>query len=157
MGIAKMEEDNNEIIDNRMRDSGRSCHGNTYINRYPDYPSRKSESTVVTYCVPQSAYRPTNNTYRPYTSTYRPTTASVSTTSTPTVITPKPTPIKKKIGYVQRDYEHYGIEIYFYHRPNEAVLDKLKDNGWHWHRQKKCWFRKYSTANQKFADKIIEQ
>lgn len=155
MGIAKMEEDNNEIIDNRMRDSGRSCHGNTYINRYPDYPSRKPVSSSTTYYVPQSTYRHPTSTYRPTTPTYRTTTVTIPVTPT-RVVAPKPTPIKKKIGYVQRDYEHYGVEIYFYHRPNEAVLDKLKDNGWHWHRQKKCWFRKYSTANQKFADKIIE-
>ena len=157
MGWAKTDEDIREKIDNRMRDSGRSYYGNTYINRYPDYPSRKPESTVVTYYDPQSTYRSTTNTYRPYTSTYRPTTVSVPSTSSAKELTHKPTPAKKKIGYVQRDYEHYGIEIYFYNRPDEDVLDELKDNGWHWHRQKKCWFRKYSAANQKFADKIIEQ
>ena len=156
MGIAKMAEDIREKNDERMRDSGIPYYGNTYINRYPDYPSRKSVSTSTTYHVPQSTYRSTASAYRPTTTTYRPTTVTVPVTST-RVISPKPTPVKKKIGYVQRDYEHYGIEIYFYHRPDEDVLDELKDNGWHWHNKKKCWFRKYSTANQKFADKIIEQ
>ena len=158
MGWAKTDEDIREKIDNRMRDNGRSYYWNTYINRYPEYLSRKPESTVVTYYVPKNTYhRPTTNIYRPHTSTYRPTTVSVPLTSTTKVLTPKPTLVKKKIGYVQRDYEHYGIEIYFYHRPDEDVLDELKDNNWHWHRQKKCWFRKYSAANQKFAEKIIEQ
>ena len=156
MGWAKYDEDIREKIDNRMRDSGRSYYGNTYINRYPDYPSRKSVSASTTYHVPQSTYRPTTSTYRSTTPTYRPTTVTVPATPT-RVVTPKPTPAKKKIGYVQRDHKHYGIEIYFYSRPDESVLDELKDNGWHWHRQKRCWFRKYSTANQKFADKIIEQ
>ena len=52
MGWAKTDEDIREKIDNRMRDSGRSYYGNTYINRYPDYPSRKSVSTSTTYYVP---------------------------------------------------------------------------------------------------------
>lgn len=156
MGWAKYDEDIREKIDNRMRDSGRSYYGNTYINRYPDYPSKRSVSASTTYYVPQSTYRPTTSTYRPTTPTYRPTTVTIPVTPT-RVVAPKPTPIKRKIGYVQRDYEHYGIEIYFYHRPDEDVLDELKDNGWHWHRQKKCWFRKYSAANQHFAEKIIEQ
>ena len=156
MGWAKTDEDIREKIDNRMRDSGCSYYGNTYINRYPDYPSRKPVSTSTTYYVPQSTYRSTTSTYRSTTPIYRPTTVTVPVTPT-RVVAPKPTPAKKKIGYVQRDHEHYGIEIYFYHRPDEDVLDELKDNGWHWHRQKKCWFRKYSAANQRFADKIIEQ
>jgi hypothetical protein len=156
MGWAKYDEDIREKIDNRMRDSGRSYYGNTYINRYPDYPSRKPVSSSTTYYVPQSTYRPTTSTYRPTTTTYCPTTVTVPVTPT-RVVAPTPTQTKKKIGYVQRDHEHYGIEIYFYSRPDESVLDELKDNGWHWHRQKKCWFRKYSVANQRFADKIIEQ
>ena len=156
MGWAKTDEDIREKIDNRMRDSGRSYYGNTYINRYPDYPSQRSVSASTTYYVPQSIYRPTTSTYRPTTPTYRPTTVTIPVTPT-RVVAPKPTPAKKKIGYVQRDHEHYGIEIYFYHRPAEDVLDELRDNGWHWHRQKKCWFRKYSTVNQRFAEKMIEQ
>ena len=156
MGWAKYDEDIREKIDNRMRDSGRSYYGDTYINRPIDYPSRKSASISTLQSVSPSIYRPTTSTYRPTTPSYSPTTVTIPVTPA-RVVAPKPTPTKRKIGYVQRDHEHYGIEIYFYHRPEEYVLDELKDNGWHWHRQKKCWFRKYSTSNQRFAEKIIEQ
>ena len=156
MGWAKYDEDIREKIDNRMRDSGRSYYGDTYINRPIDYPSRKSASISTLQSVSPSTYRPTTSTYKPTTPTYRPTTAPVPVTSVRPV-TPKPAPAKKKIGYIQREYEHYGIEIYFYSKPKASVLDELKDNGWHWHSQKKCWFRRYSISNQRFAEKIIEQ
>ena len=41
MGWAKTDEDIKDTIDNRVRDSGHSYHGNTYINYYPDYLSKK--------------------------------------------------------------------------------------------------------------------
>ena len=147
MGIAKYEEDIREAIDERMRDNGRYYYGHTYINRYPDYPSKKqpinncnitpmSTSTINTCDSKQLGMHATN---------------TIGVTAKNTI------PRKKKIGYVIRNYEHYGIEIYFYHRPSESILGKLKDNGWHWHNKKKCWFRKYSLSNQSFAEKIIVQ
>ena len=139
MGWAKTDEDIREKIDNRMRDSGRSYYGNTYIDRYPDYPSQKTASISTTCFVPQSSYRTTASTYKPTPPTYRPTTVTIPVTPT-RVVAPKSTLTKRKIGYIQRDHEHYGIEIYFYQRPDEDVWDELKDNGWHWHKQKKCWF-----------------
>lgn len=152
MGLAKMDEDIREAIDNRMRDNSRPYYGNTYINRYPDYPSRKTESSF--YYTPKSRYSSTTSTYIP--TPYR--TKPVIVSALPArKVTPKPVPVKKKIGYIQRNYDHYGIEIYFYSRPSESVLDELKDNGWHWHRQKKCWFRKYTISNEIFAEKIIEK
>ncbi len=157
MGWAKTDEDIREKIDNRMRDSGRSYYGNTYINRYPDYPSKKPDSTVVTYYLPQNNYHSTANAHRTSTSTYYPTHVSVPSVTATKAATPKTTPTKRKIGYIKRNYEHNGIEIYFYYRPDESLLYELKDEGWHWHRQKKCWFRKYSASNQRFAEKIIEQ
>ena len=141
MGLAKADEDIREKIDNRMRDSGHSYYGNTYINRYPDYPSRKSTIQLV-----QNVSRHTISTY-----------CTMITTTPTKIVNTKLLPRKPKIGYVQRNNEHYGIEIYFYHRPAEEVLDKLKNNGWRWHGQKKCWFRKYSAINQSFAEKIIDQ
>ena len=142
MGLAKADEDIREKIDNRMRDNGRFYYGCTYINRYPDYPSRKSTIQPVLQNVPCHTI-----------STYCTTIKATSTK----IANPKPAPSKPKIGYVQRNSEHSGIEIYFYRRPEEEVLDKLKSNCWHWHSQKKCWFRKYSAINQNFAEKIIEQ
>ena len=155
MGWAKYDEDIREKIDNRMRDSGRSYYGDTYINRPIDYQSRKPADTSTVYSSTTSTYRPTTSTYTPPT-TYRTPVVSAPLTQTRVVET-KPTPAKRKIGYIQREHEHYGIEIYFYGRPKDSVLSELKNNGWHWHRQKKCWFRKYSITNQNFAEKIIEQ
>ena len=147
MGWAKVDEDIREKIDNRMRDNGRYYYGSTYINRYPDYPSRKQTITPTVHPVIQNISRPTISTY-----------CTNTITATPIkIVVSKPTPSKQKIGYVQRNNEHCGIEIYFYRRPAEEVLDDLKNNGWHWHSQKKCWFRKYSATNQSFAEKIIEQ
>ena len=124
MGMSKMEEDIREKIDNRMRDSGRSYYGDLYINYYPDYPNRRAVSISTPHYISQGTYRPVS----PTLPTHRPT--SVTVTVTPArVITLNPTPVKKKIGYIQRDHEHYGIEIYFYHRPDEDVLNELKDNG----------------------------
>ena len=88
MGWAKYDEDIREKIDSRMRDSGRSYYGNTYINRYPDYPSKRSVSASTTYYVPQSTYRPTTSTYRPTTPSYRPTTVTIPVTPT-RVVAPK--------------------------------------------------------------------
>ena len=155
MGWAKYDEDIREKIDNRMRDSGRSYYGDTYINRPIDYPSRKTVGTSTVYSSTPSTDRPTTSTDTPAI-TYRTPVVSVPVTQT-RVVESKPTPAKRKIGYIQREHEHNGIEIYFYSRPKESVLDELKDNGWHWHRQKKCWFRKHSASNQRLAEKIIEQ
>ena len=127
MGIAKYYEDIQEEIEERMRASGRNYYAST-----SDYPRKKLLTTTD----------------------YR---AKLPVTSTSKIITPTFNPPKQKIGYIIRNYERYGIEIYFYRRPDESVLSSLKSNGWHWHRTKKCWYRKYSSANQQFAEKIIEQ
>ena len=159
MGWAKTDEDIRERIDVRMRDNGRSYYGNTYINRSPDYLSRGSASYYPSThrYTPPSTYRPTPiSTYKPVVSTYRPSIVTVPVI-TPKKDPPKPTPAKRTIGYIERDYEHYGIEIYFYQRPDESVLDELKENGWHWHRQKSCWFKKNFSSNKRFAERIIKQ
>ena len=157
MGWAKYDEDIRDIIDNRTKESGNNTYNNTHIHPYPNYTSKKTPSTVKTYYVnPSSTVSRYNATpmYSVSSREYRPSTTSTSAAGT---TVSKPTPVKQKIGYVKRDFDHYGIEIYFYTRPIESILDELKNNGWHWHRQKKCWFRKYSTFNQCFAEKIIEK
>lgn len=150
MGWAKYDEDIREKIDNRMKDSSCYYYGNAYINHYPDYPSRKSVSTTTTYYVPQSTYCVAKSTCR------QTTTVTIPIVPVRSVVS-KLSSLKKKIGYLQRNHEHCGIEIYFYNRPNENVLNELKIHGWHWHVQKTFWYRKYSTSNQQFAEKIIEQ
>lgn len=159
MSWTKTDEDIREEIDSRMGDSGRDYYGNMYINRSPDYPSRKSESIGDTYYVSQSLCHSKTNTYRSDARTSTPTMISKFSTPAANILANQPTstPKKQKIGYIQRDHTHYGIEIYFYNKPNKSTREELVDNGWFWHRQKKCWFKRYSIAAQKFADNIIER
>lgn len=49
---------------------------------------------------------------------------------------------------------HNGIELYFDEKPEEAVREELKSNGWRWHSSKKCWYTKNSPAAEKFAKEI---
>ncbi len=82
--------------------------------------------------------------------------AAPTVTSTAKMITPTFTSAPRR-GYIQRNNECNGIEIYFYSKPNEAVRDQLKANYWKWHATKKCWFRRYSSANMRFAEQIIKR
>ena len=154
MGWTKTGEDIREAIDERMRDDERGYYGDIYINSSPDYPSRKFSSTIAS-CVSttDTALRGRKLT----TSTCRLNTLTTLSKTSAKMTSQKSNLGSSKSGYIQRDYEHYGIEIYFYCRPSESILAELKGNGWHWHRQKKCWFRKYSTMNRIFAEKIIEK
>ena len=52
---------------------------------------------------------------------------------------------KQTSGYIMRNYEHNGIEIYFQTQPCYSVLRRLRQNSWSWHHQKRCWFKKYSA------------
>lgn len=130
MGLAKYYEDNYEATDRRMRDIGRQYYGNTYINSYPEYQRRTYASTTA-----KPVVRPA---------------AVITKPIMPSALT------KPKIGYILRNYEHSGIEIYFYSKPNEAIRNKLKANYWYWHNTKKCWYKKYSALNQSFAEEIIK-
>ena len=147
MGWAKTDEDIREKIDIRMRNSGTNYYGNTYFNRYPDYISRKSSNVSTTYHVPINKQKPVLSTFCS-TSTYR-------TAPTPSIVSSMQP--KKKNGYVKKNNVYHGIEIYFYSRPNESILDELKEKGWSWHRKKKCWYNCQSVRNQSFAEKIIEK
>lgn len=50
--------------------------------------------------------------------------------------------------------EHNGIEIYFASKPQEAVLQELRNGGWRWHNGKKCWFRKQTPMALQTAKKL---
>lgn len=55
---------------------------------------------------------------------------------------------------IKYDDEHNGIEIYFEEKPSEDILEKLKSNGWRWHRQKKCWYAINNSLNLSTANEI---
>ena len=182
MGLAKYDEEIRERVDERMRETGRYSDGyHTHFNTYPSYPSSNnysasrytrstntSSSTAKTVYVTQNTRKTTygiNSSY--YTSPSKPASArthssyytspqkpvSAKANSTPKVIACEP--IKHNIGYVKRNYEQSGIEIYFYRKPEEKVLTKLKSNSWSWHHTKKCWYRRYSVSNEMFAKQIV--
>lgn len=50
--------------------------------------------------------------------------------------------------------EHNGIEIYFDEKPSTSVCEELKENGWRWHRVKRCWFTKKSSDAEALAKKL---
>ena len=46
-----------------------------------------------------------------------------------------------------------GVELYFDGKPDTSVINCLKDNGYRWHRSKKCWYIK----SDRFCDDILEE
>lgn len=51
--------------------------------------------------------------------------------------------------------EHDGLELRFPGKPDEAVLNELKNAGWRWSKFSGCWYAKRNDNNRAFADKII--
>ena len=49
--------------------------------------------------------------------------------------------------------EKNGIEIYFDAKPQQEVMDLLKENHFFWHRFKKCWY----ARNNEQSKQVIEQ
>lgn len=47
-----------------------------------------------------------------------------------------------------------GVEIYFDTKPDDLILQKLRDGKWRWHRGKHCWYNKISEAAMQFADEL---
>ena len=41
-----------------------------------------------------------------------------------------------------------GEELYFDKKPNYEILKVLKQNGYKWHNQKKCWYRKINYIKE---------
>lgn len=56
--------------------------------------------------------------------------------------------IKKDCKIVTNE-EHQGEELYFDDKPTEEIITILKENGYRWHRQKKCWYRKLNYTGTK--------
>ena len=49
--------------------------------------------------------------------------------------------IKKSCKVVFNE-EKNGEELYFEEKPEQNVIDTLKENHYRWHIQKKCWYKK---------------
>ena len=48
-----------------------------------------------------------------------------------------------------------GIEIRFPGKPETAILDRLKANGWRWSRFSSCWYAKRSESAETFAKGLL--
>jgi len=55
---------------------------------------------------------------------------------------------------VTENTEKGGIEIRFPSKPEQAVIDSLKANGWRWSKFAACWYKKRSEEAQAFAQKV---
>ena len=58
---------------------------------------------------------------------------------------------------VTHNEEKNGVEIRFSSKPEPAVLDSLKANGWKWSRFNSVWYNRYSAATWEFAQSLILQ
>lgn len=52
--------------------------------------------------------------------------------------------------------EKNGIEIKFNEKPEQKIIDKLKANGFRWHRAKKVWYAKDTEERRNFINSLIE-
>tara|TARA_Y100000034_G_C6895105_1_gene412523 strand:- start:1988 stop:2659 length:672 start_codon:yes stop_codon:yes gene_type:complete len=53
---------------------------------------------------------------------------------------------------INHNEEFGGVELYFEDKPEAEVIECLKENGYRWHRSKKCWYIKAG----KFDDDVLE-
>lgn len=55
---------------------------------------------------------------------------------------------------VVRNYEKNGVEAYFDGIPSASVRSGLKANGFHWHKEKKCWYSRYSSEKVRYIEEL---
>lgn len=58
---------------------------------------------------------------------------------------------------MKENTEHKGLELYFDGKPSADILDILKNNGWHWHNAKKCWYAKDTASSRKIANQLVKK
>lgn len=51
--------------------------------------------------------------------------------------------------------EQHGIEIYYEQKPDSETISSLKENGWRWHRAKKCWYHKDTEQARSFIAPLM--
>lgn len=55
---------------------------------------------------------------------------------------------------VQHNQEYHGLELIFDQRPDQSVIDSLKEQGFRWHNKKKLWFAKETETRLAFANRL---
>jgi len=58
---------------------------------------------------------------------------------------------------VGRNEEKDGIEIKFAAKPEQGVIEALKEQGFRWHWKKKIWYARHSEQRQEFVDALARQ
>jgi len=48
-----------------------------------------------------------------------------------------------------------GIELHFYGKPSEVILQALKANGWRWSMPQKMWYNRFSPTTMQFAQSLV--
>ena len=52
---------------------------------------------------------------------------------------------------IERNTEKDGIEIFFDDKPDTALRDRIKSNGFRFGKYKKCWYAKYTPMRWEFV------
>ena len=52
--------------------------------------------------------------------------------------------------------EHNGLELYFSEKPEDAVLNALREAKWRYHRAKGCWYARQTPANLEIAKRFAD-
>jgi len=53
--------------------------------------------------------------------------------------------------------EKNGIELKFESKPNQEIIDKVKEMNFRWHNQNKLWFARHTQERLEFANKLKEE
>lgn len=57
---------------------------------------------------------------------------------------------------VRENVEKGGVEVLFNSKPDESVLNALKNNGFRWSRFSKLWYNKLTPENLEFANSLVK-
>jgi len=57
---------------------------------------------------------------------------------------------------IKKNEEKQGLEIYFKEKPDRAVLELLKSNGFRWGRFNKCWYKRYYAGIEEEIQELLK-
>lgn len=58
---------------------------------------------------------------------------------------------------IEFNQENNSIELYFDEKPSDADLNTLKENGFRWHAQRKCWYAHNDETKRSVANGIFDR
>ena len=56
---------------------------------------------------------------------------------------------------IVKNVEHKGIELYFERKPEQKIINLLKEAKFRWHNLKKCWYAKDNKNNSDLVNKVF--